>query len=410
MEYGASVWSNVSFADVYYETRGSNEGSGYPDSVVPRGRPIPGAFNVLLDDGHELPDIDDDPYPSGSASGDHSYVWKCFYLGTVIKALPDECSPPEDDSLDFETIQAGYSFSRIGSGLNPHDPENLAELERLRPPPTFFNTPRALQDHRFSCRHSDDCVVDNMTGQPVLDALERLGLTEQQFTHAHWEPEWNPLDIVNGDFEKAGNRGNILSDIEPGWSHHGGGGEGDVEKVGGNFFVQLTDGDESRTHNWLYVPHYATHLVFDLRRYDKSPGEKLEVRLGGDSIASYELDNEDDNFVTQPPVDIPARFRGSVNTVTFVIIPPSGNVDAEMWVDNVQFRGEECTPPPFRDWVVVRSCILRSPVDVPRSVIVQMNVALTIPGGTALDIDFSRHHIRIKDGAKVVVNDGGEIH
>jgi hypothetical protein len=50
--YGAAVWKNVAFADVYYQTRGLNS-LVLPDTLVPDGRPIPGAYNVLLDG--ELP-------------------------------------------------------------------------------------------------------------------------------------------------------------------------------------------------------------------------------------------------------------------------------------------------------------------------------------------------------------------
>ncbi len=33
--YGATIWDNVSFADVYYQTRGTNDGSLMPDALVP---------------------------------------------------------------------------------------------------------------------------------------------------------------------------------------------------------------------------------------------------------------------------------------------------------------------------------------------------------------------------------------
>ncbi len=51
--YGATVWDNVSFADTYYQTRGAHKG-GPNQALVPRGRPIPGAFNAVLTT--ELPD------------------------------------------------------------------------------------------------------------------------------------------------------------------------------------------------------------------------------------------------------------------------------------------------------------------------------------------------------------------
>jgi len=52
--YGATVWNNVAFSDVYYQVRGLN-GSAVPQFVVPLGRPIPGAANFWLDAENELP-------------------------------------------------------------------------------------------------------------------------------------------------------------------------------------------------------------------------------------------------------------------------------------------------------------------------------------------------------------------
>ncbi len=80
--YGATVWDNVAFADTYYQTRGADQG-GANDSVVPRGRPIPGAFNDALTTELPVPAS----YDFFDFSGDHTWVWNCFYRGTVAGAL-----------------------------------------------------------------------------------------------------------------------------------------------------------------------------------------------------------------------------------------------------------------------------------------------------------------------------------
>ena len=51
--YGATVWNNVEFADVYYQTRGQQGAGVQLFTADPEGRPIPGAANHLLVD--ELP-------------------------------------------------------------------------------------------------------------------------------------------------------------------------------------------------------------------------------------------------------------------------------------------------------------------------------------------------------------------
>ena len=64
--YGAAVWDNVAFADVYYQTR--------PILLVPEGRPIPGAHNQLM---NSQTDVAASWLP-------HSSIWEDFYIGTIL--------------------------------------------------------------------------------------------------------------------------------------------------------------------------------------------------------------------------------------------------------------------------------------------------------------------------------------
>jgi hypothetical protein len=64
--YGATVWSNIAFADVYYQTT--------PIPLVPEGRPIPGATNY---------NVTTDPLVSAGFNP-HSNVWEGLYRQTVI--------------------------------------------------------------------------------------------------------------------------------------------------------------------------------------------------------------------------------------------------------------------------------------------------------------------------------------
>ena len=117
--YGATVWNNVAFADVYYETR--------PRSLIPNGRPILGAYNQLLNQ-------------RVGGVNPHGRVWDDFYLNTVIDV----------NELSSDTTNlGGYVYSRIAAG------------ESQRPAPRFFDV---SQDHRFTSRH---LVAFNFVGQPI---------------------------------------------------------------------------------------------------------------------------------------------------------------------------------------------------------------------------------------------------
>jgi hypothetical protein len=69
-----------------------------------------------------------------------------------------------------------------------------------------------------------------------------------------------------------------------------------------------------------------------------------------------------------------------------------------------------CALPASGAWMVTQSCILISSAIAPANVIVEQNVTLTIDANAALNIDFSSSHLRIRSGAKVVIEAGGKIH
>lgn len=126
--YGAVVWNNVDFADVYYQTRGANSaGDDVTSTLVPQGRPIPGAVNFWIDpDGLSyLPDpshsTNPTDYDEGNVLGDHRYLWEGFYLSTVNGQTPASNSLAgltKDTPSPATAIPAndiGYAFSRVKS-------------------------------------------------------------------------------------------------------------------------------------------------------------------------------------------------------------------------------------------------------------------------------------------------------
>ena len=68
-----------------------------------------------------------------------------------------------------------------------------------------------------------------------------------------------------------------------------------------------------------------------------------------------------------------------------------------------------CSVPTSGNWFVTQDCSLQQSATAPANVIVQENVALTIASGVMLDINFSSNHLKIKNGAKVVIENGGKI-
>lgn len=287
--YGASVWNIVEFADVYYEIRGSNEGSLLPDSIVPLGRPIPGAYNLLLADNGALPDVNgnpvDGPYSPGEGAGDHGYVWNTFYHGTVEGHLPAGQPAPEDSS-SFNFSQTGFAFSRIADGetLRPAEGRNLAQ-------------------------------------------------------NARWSPEWDSLTIVNGNFEHRGEGNVFIPDWVPGWSHHGGGGTGDVDEelIGSNHYLRLDNDQADRTHNSLYVPMTASYLAFDLQRVDASADDVLAVRFGeSDPLVAICLATADSDSIPYV-IPLPTGLRNQVDTFTFALVQGGTGIEAQVYIDNVKF-------------------------------------------------------------------------
>ena len=293
--YGVSIWDNIGFADVYYQTRGVG---GALDSLVPNGRPIPGAYNVHLDT--ELPTVgfmDSNPY--SLTDSDHSYAWNGFYLASILDGLSEDINnnnvldAGEDVDLDGEisTIhapdtpvnydQTGYAFSRL-----------MAKAQR----PTgadAHNFYGADQDHTYS-----DRTIVNEDGTPNIAGLSSLGLTQEQISTSSWLPQWETNSIVNGDFENPGSY--VLNDKLPGWIHHGGGGNAEIGENAGNHYLKLNSGDDTRTHNAFYISPYMTDLSFELMVNGVSSDDILRVSLdGGIALGEFNLDVLDSSFNTK---------------------------------------------------------------------------------------------------------------
>lgn len=310
--YGATIWNNVDQADVYYQTRGNQGGLAGVLTADPEGRPLPGAYNRLLDGADELPA--GNPYGTFGVDSDHNYVNHTFYLGTVLGELPPGADPPANPT-DYNS--AGWAHSIHNANRVP------------MPTPEFFGPG---QDHQHT-----NAGLASPTGEPNTQGLAALGLTAETINTARWAPEWAPGDIVNGDFE-SGARDSGSEDIIAGWSHHGGGGRSMLQDTGENRYLRLETFDasdnvddafkevnDSRTHNHLHVPHDASGLAFDMRVAIAHADAAVEILLGETLISTLVADTVSD--WASRIIGIPLAHRGRVSTLTVRLLDGDAIVD-----------------------------------------------------------------------------------
>ena len=296
--YGASVWNNVAFADAYFETRGRFYAPIL--NVAPEGRPIPGAYNVWFDPAASP--LKDTPW----WNNDHTWIWQTWYAGTV-SSNTDE----------------GYQLS----------------LDTDRPLPNYFDLPAAAHEHTPS---------EFLPSAFGVDGSNSLGLTRDQVTAGGWAPLWQPFgrlhhgnNIFNGDFDDPGAYRGVI----PGWSQHGGGGSGTIGIDGGNSFLKLRDGTESRTHNWMVIPPEAAFMTFAARAPRMVSGETLTVTitpLDSDLIPvsiPFDVAQLGAGRFQTSTLSLPTYLQGQVVTMTFALSDSTGSlVKSEVWIDDVQLR------------------------------------------------------------------------
>jgi probable HAF family extracellular repeat protein len=225
----------------------------------------------------------------------------------------------------------GYGFSR----------NSLLASPPSRPNSVFYGTANR-QNHTNSSAHLFDF---NSSGQ------NGFGLTAPQVTYARWRPDWDAIyPAIAAGFDSANRNGNIVNgdfesvdpgkQIAPGWSHHGSGGGGLIGGDTNNHFLILRNSvasEDSRTHNWLYLPKDAGRIAFDVQRMTGSDSQ-LWVLLGNTVIGTYILSSSDAGFMPAIPVSIPTDLRGQTCTLTFELFVPSGSSSTtEVHIDNVRF-------------------------------------------------------------------------
>jgi hypothetical protein len=373
--YGATVWNNVEFADVYFQTRGNQAGIGTVGTLDPEGRPIPGAYYRYLDGAEELPA--GNPYSEFSQyQSDHGYVWDSFYRGTV-----EGSRPTTGDFANYAPAQA-TNYGQTGWAYSVHNPNQIA-----RPDPNFYTG--GFNEHQ----HSSPTL--QTSGQPNNAGLASLGITAEQVTNGRWAPDWVPGQIANGTFAAGSEDFHVppnAIDIMAGWTHHGGaGGYAREEPFEGstNFFTRMysanfSSGDLVRKHNFMYVPLNASALQFDSRIWDGSTADSFRVLMGDTELGTLDISQTDQTWRSRS-FAIPQALRNTVQTITFELTDGSGTNISEVDIDSVRFG--MVTP------VLASSLPPGSVIDLGRiaphdSVVLPMAVSLANVGdaGSILDV------------------------
>ena len=281
--YGASVWNNVHFTDVYYQTKTT--------PLNPSGRPIPGAFNFLVN--NFVGDV-----------SPHSDVWSSFYLSTVTNT----------------NSQIGYAFSQVRNPGRVHLP--LPDFDG------FPITTNGFPDHRYT-----DPVASN---------------SPTRYELAKSDSAWDPMSIFNGSFEYAEG-----ADI-PGWTApYGGGGAAQVRKITGDRVLVFSpkDSQHRRIHNKLFVPKETVGVEFDIARLDyiddgATPSPTHEVFPANTRWLTVKMDNRvikkiDVSTLLKTAVTyvvpIPSDLRGTVTSLEFVFESPVTNGRVQISIDDVRF-------------------------------------------------------------------------
>jgi hypothetical protein len=329
--YGVTHWDNIAFSDVYFQTRGHTP---MAESVLPAGRPIPGAFNVWLNSQDGLPQLSG--YPESYVNGDHDYVWDYWYASSIIgTAATDNLLMPVFasgvNSLEQHFQNRGYSLTEV------HRELSSSGATADRPSGNFFNLPTGLIDtQEFPHTYSSALIVDPVTGLPA--AVLPDGTTVQQLQSGSWPARILPRSqLFNGDFVHSGDGIGGQEPNIPGWSFQGGGGSGSIVPDGPRSVLRLNAGQSIRTHNAFFLDEQAGVLSFDYRVVNASDDDQLEVLLGNQTLARLNLETASEVY-TKHRIAIPQAARQQIQRLTFRLVPAIGSsLSTTVHIDQVGF-------------------------------------------------------------------------
>ncbi|MEN6425148.1 MAG: SBBP repeat-containing protein [Phycisphaerales bacterium] len=178
-------------------------------------------------------------------------------------------------------------------------------------------------------------------------------LWDDSITAAGPDPFANPdpTHLVNGDFEYQSTAG---------WYYHGGGGTGEVTNKDGNSFLELSEGNQCRMHDWVYVEPGKASLKFDasIPTAGGTPSNPEYLRVvysgedGNTPIWSMPLHVAAPSWGTSPTIPLPAWASGDTGRLEFCLKAASdqSTINARVQIDNVRWVQDEVPDVLLHDW------------------------------------------------------------
>lgn len=328
------VWSNVSFADNFYQIASLSLAPLPPLPYVPSGRPLDHLqppndyyYNYNLSG---LPGLGD-----GHISGPHGGVVD-WYFGTI--APGSERPEWYTDGLGANTGFSrwlglgGYAKTSQESGIvNPADP--------LRPTLDHGLIPFPANDTEDDNGESTTFFMGDFELKHLDDGNSLNNIPDLVFVHP-----------VNGVVPFPYLDNNSIA----GWSYHGGSGSGQVAEHNGNHYLSLQKtalaeiriDARTRTHNRFYLPADQQYLVFDVQIQSPKPDTTLNVFFDDHAATPLAMISAATPFAGFFGVEIliPEHLRGMGHTLTFEVTDGGFNNTPHVNIDNIRFEKDRAIP------------------------------------------------------------------
>ncbi|MCB1968225.1 MAG: hypothetical protein KDI64_19875, partial [Candidatus Accumulibacter sp.] len=343
-------WSNIDFAEHYYQILASNTALPVGGGIVstPNGRFVPnfdvsmnlnGRAGFTADDGlATLTALNDGSLRPG---GPHSRVWRWYGATTdlsvtefakggepVFRRLADK------DATEFQGVSIPwYNAQSYALGMGPWEGIGTGWAFSPQGGVPFAGTP---SNTRIPVSF-DNSETINPSGLPVPSVFN--GDFEEGALNRSWLLQ----------FSAGGLATNLSGDL-PGWSFHGGGFQTTRTLFDGDRLITLANGTHAAMldndnswiqHNRMVVPDWAEYLSFDVQVLDAAAGETLRVQgfvpdtASWIDLGSVAVDSQGNSFVNRQ-LEVPVEFRGAERMLRFSL-SGGGSANAEILLDHVQF-------------------------------------------------------------------------
>ncbi|MCB1940525.1 MAG: tandem-95 repeat protein [Candidatus Accumulibacter sp.] len=341
-------WSNIDFAEHYYQILASNTALPVGAGIVstPNGRFVPN-FDVSINLNGRAGFTTDDGLATATAlssgslrpGGPHSRVWRWYGATTDLSVIEfNKGGEPvfrrlaDKDAIEFQGVTVPwYNAQSFALGFGPSEGIGTGWAFSPQGGVPYAGAP---SNNRVPVTF-DNSETMNASGLPVPSVFN--GDFEEGALNRSWLLQYSAGGLAT----------NLTGDL-PGWSFHGGGFEktyapGDrlITLANGTHAAMLDNDNSWIRHNRMVVPDWAEYLSFDVRVVNAAVGETLRVEgyvpdTGAwIDLGSVALDSQGNNFGNRL-LAVPVDFRGAERMLKFSL-SGGGSANAEIWLDHVQF-------------------------------------------------------------------------